>query len=57
LDHGDCGKWRFDGRLLTLEMDDNSALSVHGNALGQIDDDTEHNRRRAAALGERTRMR
>ena len=24
LDPGDHGKWRFDGRLLTLEMDDNS---------------------------------
>jgi len=25
LDPGDRGKWRFDGRLLTLEMDDDSA--------------------------------
>jgi hypothetical protein len=24
LDPGDRGKWRFDGRLLTLEMDDDS---------------------------------
>jgi hypothetical protein len=25
LDHGDRGKWRVDGRLLTIEMDDDSA--------------------------------
>ena len=56
LDPGDRGKWRFDGRLLTLEMDDNSTYEYTRNALGHINDDAEHNRGCAAALDERTLM-